>query len=598
MKIHIVQKGDTLWEIAKKYGVNFEELKMLNSQLSNPDMIMPGMKIKVPTTGGSIKKEAPITGTKKEMPKAEHPFVKEKPKTMPIKEEIPKKEMPIKEVPKKEMPIKEVPKEKPFTPKMPTPIIPEIDINNYYSMNMTNVDVDVVDIDIEKTIPQPPPKPIVKKEAPIKQEVCPPIIPYQPICVSPMMPGSGFPPGVCPPDPCAAEQMPTHYETLPGVEHTHYQHWKDESSSSSHMQYHTHHKGVEGYAMPTYHETGNIPKEYYQQPLVAYGQMPAEHGHVLPKQYKQESSSDFMGKMHMQPTQMPYSSPPAADDCGCGGPSMPQLGYASPEAGFSPQMGAYPYPESFGGGMPQMQPGVSPQMGGYPQPESFGGGIPQMQPGVSPQMGGYPQPESFGGGMPQMQPGFSPQMGGYPQPESFGGGMPQMQPGFSPQMGGYPQPESFGGGMPQMQPGFSPRMGGYPYPESFGGGIPQMQPGFRPDMLAAPPFPGVYNPMGPHAPMMLQNPYPPGSVGNTPTSEYAINDDIQNGHLQPDSFGNINQQEMAPPVFGPGGTAPVYMPPYHGNFAQPPLINPYGVDARTPFGMPQYHDDESSDYGN
>ena len=79
MKIHIVQKGDTLWKIAKKYGVNFEELKKMNSQLSNPDMIMPGMKIKVPTTGGNIKKEAPIgtpsssgaktnLGGKKEMP--------------------------------------------------------------------------------------------------------------------------------------------------------------------------------------------------------------------------------------------------------------------------------------------------------------------------------------------------------------------------------------------------------------------------------------------------------------------------------------------------------------------------------------------------
>ena len=64
VKIHIVQKGDTLWKIAKKYGVNFEELKKMNSQLSNPDMIMPGMKIKVPTTGGNIKKEAPMGTTR------------------------------------------------------------------------------------------------------------------------------------------------------------------------------------------------------------------------------------------------------------------------------------------------------------------------------------------------------------------------------------------------------------------------------------------------------------------------------------------------------------------------------------------------------
>ncbi|WBX79028.1 SafA/ExsA family spore coat assembly protein [Virgibacillus salarius] len=41
MKIHIVQKGDTLWEISQQYGVDFEELKQLNSQISSPDMIMP-----------------------------------------------------------------------------------------------------------------------------------------------------------------------------------------------------------------------------------------------------------------------------------------------------------------------------------------------------------------------------------------------------------------------------------------------------------------------------------------------------------------------------------------------------------------------------
>ena len=55
MKIHIVQKGDTLWKLAKKYGVSFDELKKLNSQLSNPDLLMPGMKLKIPDS--SAKKE-------------------------------------------------------------------------------------------------------------------------------------------------------------------------------------------------------------------------------------------------------------------------------------------------------------------------------------------------------------------------------------------------------------------------------------------------------------------------------------------------------------------------------------------------------------
>ncbi|WP_242312905.1 SafA/ExsA family spore coat assembly protein, partial [Bacillus cereus group sp. BfR-BA-01517] len=58
MKIHIVQKGDTLWKIAKKYGVDFDTLKKTNTQLSNPDLIMPGMKIKVPSKSVHMKQQA------------------------------------------------------------------------------------------------------------------------------------------------------------------------------------------------------------------------------------------------------------------------------------------------------------------------------------------------------------------------------------------------------------------------------------------------------------------------------------------------------------------------------------------------------------
>ena len=229
MKIHIVQKGDTLWKIAKKYGVNFEELKKMNSQLSNPDMIMPGMKIKVPTTGGSIKKEAPIgtkpdtsinIGAKKEVPIAEHPFAKEKPVPLPIKEAPIVKEKPIvkeqpivKEKPiVKEQPIiKEAPKA-PYTPKMPLQIIPEIDINNYYMTNMTNMTVQPqlppkpanilpeVKEEPKKEIPVPPPAPIkenpVFPQAPV-QEMPIQVPPPQDYCVpiTPVMPGPGF----CPP---------------------------------------------------------------------------------------------------------------------------------------------------------------------------------------------------------------------------------------------------------------------------------------------------------------------------------------------------------------------------------------------------------------
>lgn len=66
MKIHIVQKGDTLWEIAKKYGVDFEELKALNSHLASPDMIMPGMKIRIPTHSKKVQHKDKTMPQKKE----------------------------------------------------------------------------------------------------------------------------------------------------------------------------------------------------------------------------------------------------------------------------------------------------------------------------------------------------------------------------------------------------------------------------------------------------------------------------------------------------------------------------------------------------
>ena len=139
MKIHIVQKGDTLWKLAKKYGVQFEELKKLNSQLSNPDMIMPGMKIKVPSaaTGhlsSASKSSTKIhVGSKKEAPIQEGTIlsVKEAPKVT-----APAKEAPITApIQQKEM-IK--PKE---MPAMPQPVVPEVDINNYYMVNMANMNV-------------------------------------------------------------------------------------------------------------------------------------------------------------------------------------------------------------------------------------------------------------------------------------------------------------------------------------------------------------------------------------------------------------------------------------------------------------------------
>ncbi|WP_374717088.1 SafA/ExsA family spore coat assembly protein [Geobacillus thermodenitrificans] len=79
MKIHIVQKGDTLWKIAQKYGVDFEQLKKINGHLSDPNMIMPGMKIKVPTAGVPIKKETKTYAPSKKPKVGEHPYAETKP---------------------------------------------------------------------------------------------------------------------------------------------------------------------------------------------------------------------------------------------------------------------------------------------------------------------------------------------------------------------------------------------------------------------------------------------------------------------------------------------------------------------------------------
>lgn len=122
MKIHIVQKGDSLWKISKKYGVDFQELKKLNSQLSNPDLIMPGMKIKIPSSGVPVKTDHHKV---KEMPKTkEHPYVKEKPKDVVQVQDTKPKEKPNEPVPYV-----------PPVPKIEQPVFPQVDVN-YYQTNL------------------------------------------------------------------------------------------------------------------------------------------------------------------------------------------------------------------------------------------------------------------------------------------------------------------------------------------------------------------------------------------------------------------------------------------------------------------------------
>lgn len=92
MTVHIVQKGDTLWKIAKQHQIPFDEIKRLNAHLANPDYIVPGMEIFLPDIQNAPKsnKEIPIEPQVIQMPMPQQP---------------PKKEMPMKETPRPTVPI-------------------------------------------------------------------------------------------------------------------------------------------------------------------------------------------------------------------------------------------------------------------------------------------------------------------------------------------------------------------------------------------------------------------------------------------------------------------------------------------------------------
>ncbi|NOU96047.1 LysM peptidoglycan-binding domain-containing protein [Paenibacillus sp. LMG 31456] len=48
MKIHMVKKGDTLYDIANKYNVELDKLIANNPQIADPNVIEVGMKVKIP----------------------------------------------------------------------------------------------------------------------------------------------------------------------------------------------------------------------------------------------------------------------------------------------------------------------------------------------------------------------------------------------------------------------------------------------------------------------------------------------------------------------------------------------------------------------
>lgn len=58
---YTVQKGDTLWAIARRYGTTSEEIAEINN-ISNPNLIYPGQQLKIPTNSTTEGEETRGTG--------------------------------------------------------------------------------------------------------------------------------------------------------------------------------------------------------------------------------------------------------------------------------------------------------------------------------------------------------------------------------------------------------------------------------------------------------------------------------------------------------------------------------------------------------
>lgn len=54
VKIHMVKKGDTLYELSKKYGISLENLIAANPQLADPNKLNIGDKVKIPSDTVSV----------------------------------------------------------------------------------------------------------------------------------------------------------------------------------------------------------------------------------------------------------------------------------------------------------------------------------------------------------------------------------------------------------------------------------------------------------------------------------------------------------------------------------------------------------------
>lgn len=127
LKIHVVQKDETLWTIAQKYNVSVEEVIAANTQVSDPNMVMPGMKITVPIAYDHKKQSTKKAETKEKKESKPKEQLKQKPKQQPkqqpkhilpaINEDEEEKWEPL----KKEMPALPLHFNQQSMPKQPSP---------------------------------------------------------------------------------------------------------------------------------------------------------------------------------------------------------------------------------------------------------------------------------------------------------------------------------------------------------------------------------------------------------------------------------------------------------------------------------------------
>nr|WP_106780122.1 LysM domain-containing protein [Lysinibacillus timonensis] len=152
VRTHVVQKGDTLWKIAKQYGVSFDELKRLNGHLGNHDYILQGMEIILPDNASEGTLTGPTTGPMNSKERLTAPITPSPAPVAPVEDVVPSVEAPpTKEQLTQPLPEYVMPQPEPIPAPQPMPqpqIQPEIMPEFNFSPK------------IQLTQPQPQPQPM------------------------------------------------------------------------------------------------------------------------------------------------------------------------------------------------------------------------------------------------------------------------------------------------------------------------------------------------------------------------------------------------------------------------------------------------------